>query len=253
MSEGDDYSRFVRPAADEEIHQSPPAAVGIGTSPDDGLPMMVSLPVLDQSPPLTEETLVCMADKRSFVVRTISDGQVLVTFKPEEVTTIPSGDYVVSEEAFMRKLNEAFPEQRAKTDEACRLRVSSMESLEDHIECVYVRSGLRLVPHVVARPIRPACIHYLRMQTDLAADRDARFFARACMLQRDSEGEYYSVRDTLVSACNIRSPRHFESEALLDDFDQKKIAEARSRQNMESFDVDAELAKEKPGSLGVLG
>jgi hypothetical protein len=105
---------------------------------------------------------------------------------------------------------------------------------------------------LAVEPIRPECAHYLRMQTDLAADRDHRFIARACMKQRSDDGEYYSVRDTLVAACNLRSPRHFESEQILDDFDQKKISDARAREEMEEFDVDKELEAQQ-GKLGVLG
>lgn len=251
MSESDDYSRFVRPAADEELHQSPPAAVAMGTSPEDGLPMMVALPNLDKSPPLTEETLVCVADKRSFVVRTPQDGNVLVSFKPDEVTTLPNGSYVVSTEEFMARVNLTFPSRAIVGDD--ETHYSSIGDLTNYIERIDVCVGPELRRVVVVEPVRPQCYHYLRMQTDLAADRDARFYVRACMSQRDSEGEYYSVRDTLISACSLRSPRHIASEQVLDDFDQSKIAAARAREQMEEFDVDQELANQKPGALGVLG
>lgn len=109
-----------------------------------------------------------------------------------------------------------------------------------------------MVAVIRVEPVRPECLHYLRLQTDLAADRDARYLQRACTQQRSEDGEYYSVRDSLIAACNLRSPRHYPSEALLDKFDDDKMNQAREREQMEEFDVDKELAAEG-ASLGVLG
>jgi len=108
---------------------------------------------------------------------------------------------------------------------------------------------------VVVEPIRPQCAHYLRQQTDLSADRDHRYYARACMAQKTEDGEYYSLRDTLIGACSIREPRHLESEiAILDKFDEEKMLEAQTKSEMEEFDVDKALAEEaRNGGLGVLG
>jgi hypothetical protein len=227
----DDYGRFVQPRAEEELHQSPPAAVAMGTSPDDGLPMPVALPNIDSAPPLTEDTLVCMADKRSFVVRDY-EGCVLATFTPAVVTRLPNGLYATAIVAASDK--EPWPKWWGRRNAEAHLHLRN--------------------ERIVVDPIRPECEHYLRMQTDLAADRDHRYIARACRAQRAEDGEYYSVRDTLVSACNMRSPRHYESEALLDKFDEALISRERAREDQESFDVDAELAAELAKSdLGVLG
>lgn len=103
---------------------------------------------------------------------------------------------------------------------------------------------------VVVEPIRPACQNYLRQMTDITADREHRFIQRACLAQRSETGEYLSLRDGAVFACSLRSPRDLKSEALLDDFDNGKMADEQKKQEMASFDVDAELAKQ---SLGVLG
>lgn len=229
----DDYERFSQPRAEEELHQSQPAPIAMGTSPDDGLPMQISTRNFDKSPPLSEETLICMADKRSFVVRD-QDGSVLVSFTPAEVSRLPNGEYFVEMEHLHRKLSA--------------VGVKPWIAEED---CPQVRRGgvLCAVAHV--EPIRPECVHYLRMQTDLAADRDARYLQRACMKQRSEDGEYYSVRDSLIAACNLRSPRHYPSEALLDKFDEDKVSQARERDQMEEFDVDEALLAE--GGLGVLG
>lgn len=225
----DDFEKFTTPRADEEIHQGSGAAVVMGVSPDDGLPMQIAERNYDKSPPLSEETLICMADKRSFVVRWEDDGSIRKSFSPSQVKRLPNGQYYVEQST--QEL-EAYPSS----------------------ELVCVRDGAGSHWALLVEPIRPQCIHYLRQQTDLSADRDGRYYARACMAQKTEEGEYYSLRDTLIGACGIREPRHLESEAILDRFDEEKMQEAKSHREMEEFDVDKELAAEaRKGSLGVLG
>lgn len=237
MSDHDDFVKFTGPRADEEIHQGKPAPVAIGTSPEDGLPMQIAERNYDKAPPLTEDTLICMADKRSFVVR-YTDGSIRVSFEPAEVSRAPSGEYYVSLEAFEAKVNTVEP------------------ALEQQVRPLVPRILIGRGTHAArVEPIRPQCQHYLRMQTDLSADREHRYFARSCMKQKTEEGEFYSVRDQLIGACSIREPRHLASEvAILDAFDDDKIAQATARSEMEEFDIDQQLAKEAAaGGLGVLG
>lgn len=226
----DDYERFTAPRHDEEMHQSHVSTFAMGMSPEDGLPTLVTPQNLDKSPGLSEETLVCMADKRSFVIRG-ADGSVLVTFKPNEVGQLHDGRYFVSKEYLKLRLHKSK-----------RKKLSPVEVLgPEGYENIYV-----------VEPIRPECVHYLRSLSDLAADRERNFYQRACMAQKSEEGEYYSLRDVRLSACNIRSPRHLASEALMDEFDQKLMTEAKTAREMEEFDVDKALSSEK-GKLGVLG
>jgi hypothetical protein len=225
----DDFTRFTTPRADEELHQGVEAPVVMGVSPEDGLPMQVAQRNFDKAPVLSEETLICMADKRSFVVRW-EDGSIRAEYAPFQVKRLENGEYYVplSSEALA-----AFD----RTDHAV------------------LRQGDNPVCVLRVEPIRPECAHYLRQQTDLSADREGRYYARACMAQKTEDGEYYSLRDTLVGACSIRSPRHLESEvALLDKFDEEKMSEALNLRSMAEFDVDKELAEEaRKGGLGVLG
>jgi hypothetical protein len=242
MSEHDDFVRFTAPRADEELHQGKPAPVTIGTSPEDGLPMQIAERNYDKAPPLTEDTLICMADKRSFVVRH-ADGSIRVSFEPAEVSRAPSGEYYVSREAF---------EAKVKPVEIESPGYGKVVVTRPNAPRILIG---RSTVAVRVEPIRPQCQHYLRMQTDLSADREHRYFARSCMKQKTEEGEFYSVRDQLIGACSIREPRHVESEsAILDAFDDNMIAQARSISEMEEFDVDRALAEEaKRGGLGVLG
>lgn len=246
----DDYEKFAQPRAEEELHQSQPAPVAMGTSPDDGLPMQMSSRNFDKSPPLNEETLICMADKRSFVVRD-PDGSVWVSFTPAEVSRLPNGEYFVEVDAMLKKVNAGLSDLELDAEGAVLDRLDHLGALP-HDLMLYTRRNGAMVAVVRVMPVRPECHHYLRMQTDLAADRDARYLQRACMKQRSEDGEYYSVRDSLIAACNLRYPRHYPSEALLDKFDEEKVSQAREREEQEEFDVDKALAAEGAG-LGVLG
>lgn len=227
----DDYDKFVKATAAEELHQHSPLPVVLGTDPTDGLPAQVAPRNFDKSPPLTEDTLVCMADTRSFVIRD-DNGFVLQRFDPASVRRLPNGIYFVYE---------------AIVD-------SGVASLTQVSLSSITVSGQRCAR---VEPVRPACTHYIRMQTDLAADREAKYLMRACAMQRDESGEYYSVRDSLIAACTLRAPRHYESEQLLDAFDADKIAQARIRKEQETFDIDEELEAEGSSSnstnLGILG
>ncbi len=228
MSDEDDYGKFVQPRAEEELHQSELSPVAMGTSPEDGLPMQTAPRNLDKSPPLSPDTLICMEDRRSFVVRDEFTGAVLRSWEPSAVTRFPNGVYAVK-----------FPDLQPAIEEWWSQGVYSEQK-----------------GWVIVEPVRPACAHYLRMQTDLAADRDARYLQRACTIQRGEDGEYYSVRDTMVTACNLRSPRHYETEiAILDAFDESKMAQAAAAKEQEAFSVEAELEREKQSGsgLGVLG
>jgi hypothetical protein len=252
----DDFTRFTTPRADEELHQGASPAIVMGVSPEDGLPVPVTERNFDKSPPLSEETLICMADKRSFVVRR-PDGSIWASFEPGQVSRTLAGEYYVGEQAFFDKVKPpAVPPSLPPLAQASRLlnRLWTIAALDLKAHGLLLEVGGE-ARFVRVEPVRPECAHYLRQQTDLSADRDGRYYARACMAQKTEDGEYYSLRDTRVGACSIRSPRHLESEvSLLDKFDTEKMSEALNVKRMEEFDIDKELAEEaRKGGLGVLG
>jgi hypothetical protein len=225
----DAFSKFTAPRADEEIHQGSEVPVTFGIDPIDGLPVPAMPDNQDRPPPLAVDTLVCMEDRRSFVIRN-SDGSVWVSFEPSEVQRLPNGQYFVE----LTVLEEHRPGV-------------SFVVLSDR--------GLlleRAIDHVIrVEPIRPICCHYLRMQTDISADRERRYLTRSCTAQRSETGEYYSVGDAAIYACSMRMPRHAETEQILEDFDTLSMQKSLERAAASSFDVDAELAAEE--GLGVLG
>ena len=50
---------------------------------------------------------------------------------------------------------------------------------------------------------------------------------RVCTAQRGKSGEFVSLRDQQVLACEHRTPRDFVSEARLRQFDAARVAEGR--------------------------
>lgn len=229
----DDFGKFTAPRPDEEIHQGSQVPVTFGIDPNDRLPVPVMPDNQDRPPPLAVDTFVCMEDKRSFVIRN-SDGSIWVSFEPKQVSRLPNGEYFVEAQL----IYELFGNQ------------GSLGALVDR-GLLQTRRGSDSV--VLVEPARPACKHYLRMQTDISADRERRYLTRSCAAQRSETGEYYSVGDSAIYACSMRSPRHLESEQILEDFDAQSMQRSLERVQAGSFDVDAELAAEAGSDLGVLG
>lgn len=240
----DDFGKFTAPRPDEEIHQGSEVPVTFSIDPADRMPVPASADNEDRPPPLAVETLVCMEDKRSFVIRN-SDGSVYVSFEPTVVSRLPNGEYFVELAVLMPAVNSAYPDRECFDQPKENFTSLAMSHLE-----IWV--GNRTVARV--EPVRPACAHYARLQTDISADRSRRYLSRSCMAQRSETGEYYSVGDAAIYACSLRSPRHLESEQILDDFDALKVQQANEKIQAGAFDVDAELAQEnQSGTLGVLG
>ena len=228
----DSFEKFTRPRADDEIHQGAEVPVTFGIDPTDRLPVQVVPDNQDRPPPLAVDTLVCMEDRRSFVLRN-SDGSVWASFEPSEVQRMPNGEYFVEYDQVQARATDMSSAEKT--------------ALYDRV----LRTGQPWRDVVGVEPIRPICAHYLRVQTDVSIDRERRYLTRSCMAQRSETGEYYSVGDAAIYACSLRSPRHLESEQILEDFDALSMEQSLERVKAGSFDVDAELAAEE--GLGVLG
>ncbi len=237
---------------DEEIHQGSEVPVTFGIDPSDRMPVPVAPDNQDRPPPLAVDTLVCMEDRRSFVIRN-SDGSIWVSFEPKEVQRLPNGEYAVEIDPLMATVNRTYPDR--VVHEQSRQNFTSVDSETrlnwEEFRVPDPRGGYRTIIRV--EPIRPICEHYLRIQTDISADRERRYLTRSCMAQRSETGEYTSVGDAAIFACSLRSPRHLESEQILEDFDALSMRQSLERVQAGSFDVDAELAAEADSGLGVLG
>lgn len=231
-----DADKLTRPRMDDELHQGAEVPVTFSIDPNDRLPVPVAPDNTDTPPPLAVDTFVCMEDKRSFVIRN-SDGSIWVEFTPEEVERLASGEYYVRAEKLVDRSKNQFAVSVAR----------DYECLAD----TRIDGELREV--AIVEPVRPRCVHYLRILTDISADRARRYLTRSCMAQKSDTGEYVSVGDAAIFACGIRSPRHADSEAVLDSFDDLSMQKSVERQKVGAFDVDRELEAESKSDLGILG
>jgi hypothetical protein len=216
--------------ADEELYQHVPenpaewAQYGMAA---DGLPKPVTPTVMPFAPPLTTSNCVCLADHSSFVVRDRT-GYLLASFSPEEVTRTPDGRYWVPAAlaarrtpTFGRLLALAFCTSAAPVpDEETKQPVISFE----------------------VKPVRPQCRHFVRQMTDLSDNTDHVFLARLCTARRDDGGEFLSIRDSQIFACDMRDPRDESSSDRIEQFDRNKIALGEERAaESDAFDIDAHL------------
>jgi hypothetical protein len=206
--------------SDEAIYGAfNPGPLGLGMA-EDGLPTIEPPAADTHAPPLHPKTMVCIADKSSFVMRDSRWGEVLATFEPGEVKRAPSGGYYVELDAMEGKLA---PEL---------LEMCKAEALED------ARSLMRFP----VEPIRPQCKHLRRQMTDFQDASNNQLVERLCTARRDSESFFLSLRDQQVHACELREPRHAESEVRLDRFDEAKMKLGAERYaEGGEFDVDAAL------------
>jgi len=156
-------------------------------------------------PALSVETLVCMGDFSKFVVRD-EWGEVFAEFQPHEVERAPNGLW------------------RVPLDLAT-------ERLEDSARFVVRKHG----GHAQVEPIRKPCKHYVRQMNQFEMNAAHRVVYRLCAARRTTEGTFMTVRDRGIWACDMREPRHLESEKFIDDFDELKIKQGRERVYLDMF------------------
>lgn len=186
-----------RPRLGDEVYKHPL----INTSrpvmdPSDHLPKQTSTTAMSDTlaPALMPETFVCMGDASEFVVRD-GWGEIYLRFTPDRVLVSPNGGYYVGE---------------LLTPEVEQARLG----------------GFFDVPHarLSVEPLRPQCAYYRRVMTDFEQSDEHRQVERVCSAQRGETGEFVSLNNTRVYACEHRSPRDFVSEDRLRRFDERLVA-----------------------------
>lgn len=202
--------------ADDEVYEGfPQRPIGHGIDPADGLPRPAIQHAVEMAyaPPLSLETLVCMEDASSFVVRD-EWGHKGAEWLPENVKRTPNGAY--------------------------RALWSQAKWVSEIMACAENDTW------VLVEPVRPACKHYARQMTDFQDDPDHEFVARLCTARRTDGGEFLSLRDSQVYACELRTPSDTESAERLARFDAEKIRLGRERTaKPEVFDIEAALAAQQ--------
>lgn len=231
--------------ADEEIYEAfPQTPIAYGMDPQDGLPRPAIQHAVQMAyaPPLSPDTLVCMADTSAFVLRDKWE-RVIVQFSPTEVERMPNGAYVVATALAAARVAKTDPRAAYVLDDGDPSNNGPRDILS---------AALGVVTAEVDRdwtsvaPLRPQCRHYARQMIDFQDDPDAKFVTRLCTARRNSEEGFLSVRDSQVYACELREPKHWVSAARLDTFDAEKVRLGRERtENDEGFDVEAALAAQQ--------
>lgn len=191
-------------------------------APDaDGLPSPVGLSV-QGSVPLTLGTLVCLEDRREFVVRGPYSGMVLARFTPAEVEQLPSG-------AHRAPASLALP------------RLAASRSLEALALARSMLGGLLTSGSVEVAPVRPRCRHFGRQMVDFPEEQSHQVVERMCMRRASTEGIPVSLMDSAMYACDLRQPRDLDSERRADAADERIIARSQERVSEGKFDVEATL------------
>jgi len=192
----------------------------LGIDPVDGLPRVTSAVTMEDSkaPPLSVENLVCMGDESVFVVRDLWD-KIQLEFSPERVRRSDDEHFVARHTLSETELKKLGIVERELIDIGAKSRHQT--------------------PWLKVEPLRPQCHHYRRLMTDFEGDAEHMSVERVCTAQRSEEGEYFSVGNVRILACEHRVPRDFVSEERLRQFDKKAIEMADPPKD--DWDIDAEL------------
>jgi len=175
-----------------------------------------------EAPWMTPEVFVCMADTTEFVRRD-EWGEIHKRWPANEAKRAANGRWYVTE---------------------------TMRA---------VAAGIEIEERIEVEPLRPPCRHYARQSEPHPGDKDRANIVRLCTARMTDEGVFLDLGNSQVFACELRNPRHVQSERVMDEFDaglvelsRRKIAEERGEV---TFDVDAALAGQQelpfpPGNGG---
>lgn len=200
----------------------------IGRDPIDGLPRVTSAVSMEDSkaPPLSLKNLVCMGDESVFVVRDLWD-KVQIEFAPERVRRSDDEYFVARGELSETELKAlGIVERELRDIGALRRNIPEPQT-----------------PWLKVWPLRPQCHYYKRLMTDFEGDAEHSSVERVCTAQRSEEGEYFSVGNVRILACEHRVPRDFVSEERLREFDKRAIQAAEPPKD--DWDIDQALDEQE--------
>lgn len=217
---GDGLSDVERPKLGNDLYKHPFRTQMVAMDPESGLPRVVSSASMEDSaaPPLDVDSFICMADESAFVIRDLW-GDVLLSLPPDRVRWFQGSKLEGYQSGWLAALTE---------DE--RNQAGGPTS---------VVGGQKLWFRV--RPLREQCEHYCRVMTDFEGSDGAKRVERVCTAQRTEAGEYTSLADTRVYACEHRYPRDFVSADRLRKFDAAAVAAGKKTE--EFWDGEAALER----------
>jgi len=144
--------------------------------------------------PLTPDTLICIADIRSYVLMDCNYTTIL-------------------EHISERKFNAIKHELRE-------------HYTEDGIEWTCRDGGSNVIV-----PVRKKCKHYKRQLIEIDGDKMYTKIERFCDLRKKG-GTMYQIGEGAIYACEFRDPVDVKTERLLDYIDNKKIKQGRDREQV---------------------
>lgn len=185
----------------------------------DGLPKEAVQLQMPYVPPLTEDHLVCLPDLRKFVVRDAM-GFVAAEFEPEEVERVPAGVHRVPLALGLQRLGA----------KALMLGLARKVQVAGYLE---------------VEPRRPVCQHFGRQLVDMMSNPENQEMERLCTARRDAMGNFLSVQNSAMYACELRQPMDDPSRQRLIDHDAIKIEQGRRRvdEHDHAFDPNDELRR----------
>jgi hypothetical protein len=210
----------------------------------DGLPIQLDETSLSNIPPLSPTTLVCMEDTSKLVLRD-RWGEVLFETTPTdpEVERAPNGVWRIHTNHLLDRMRLALERFRKDYAELTREHRGDLTGgpQKDATPAQLLSAWLAppgefmdLDPMwTMLEPLRPACLHYVRVQTpeyNVELPRGTMpGIVRLCAARRNVEGAMMRIGNEGIYACSMRAPRDAVSEQNLDAFDRRKIREGEHR------------------------
>lgn len=223
MDDGETQRRGLdRLRPDDRIHQQyQERPIPFGINPEDGMPQPAVVKDPGLAPPLAIETLVCLEDRTKFVIRD-KWGDIIVAFDPDQVQRSPVGLFRVTVMAFRERLGE---EKWKAWRENYTSEAGDHLVIRNHIDDRYMVSD----GFVQVLPVRPQCKHLLRQLSDIQGNTEKVMMERCCTARRDDGGEFMSLVDVQMPACEFREPHDSTSHELLERSDALRLKIGRER------------------------
>lgn len=246
--------QLERLRASDQIYQvMPDSPQHYGLDEKDGLPKPAIVNAVSDAvaPPLDPKTLVCMGDESSFVLRD-EWGNALGEFAPDAVERMPDGRVTITgAEVWRATGHESFVLLVLSLvrgllglifGSRCWLYSAKLKRWYDPAELVEVEA------------IRPQCRHYARQLIDFPQSEDAVWNIRNCTARRTDYGDFMSLNDQRMLACELRDPQIGSNRERIEAFDEVAVQMGREQVEQdeaegEDFDIESALDGESAGGI----
>lgn len=223
---------------------------------DDGLPTPIVDSHLNEAipHPFTEDKFVCIADRRSFVVR--GDKQRIVAkIDPKHVTREADGRYYAPALAVARGYADCcLSPEAAKSLHSAIDAFANWESADERavewlgsVEGSHVHQRAQPDHTIEVEPVRPECRHLLQQVDPLpqgTVGYKYGYVKKFCALRRTLTGAFLGLTDEAVTACSMRDPHDAPTAKMLDEANAEKIDQSRNRVFVKLFDTQSDTHQE---------